>query len=211
MLQFFDVFVMQFDEKDPICGTDNWVLHHDNTPAHRSLLVSKFLEQHKIPVLSQPSYSPDLAPADFYLFPKVKSLLKEQRFAKRCTEELRNVVKNLLFVAVFASGVIQPVKSPDFTTLKSNLDFIEHNFPVVPKTIKLLEASNEEMPAVLKLIEEMTRVIDQASSTPASNRVKHKLNSVLCKTLDMLYSVTKDMLAGRKSADTAGKKMVSIT
>ncbi|KAJ4444572.1 hypothetical protein ANN_06367 [Periplaneta americana] len=44
----------------------NWVLHHNNAPAHRSLLVSEFLAQHKIPVLPQPPYSPDLAPADFY-------------------------------------------------------------------------------------------------------------------------------------------------
>jgi hypothetical protein len=28
-----------------------------------------------------PSYSPDLAPADFWLFPKLKSVLKGKRFS----------------------------------------------------------------------------------------------------------------------------------
>jgi len=31
-------------------------------------------------VLPQSPYSPDLAPADFYLFPKLKSMLKGRRF-----------------------------------------------------------------------------------------------------------------------------------
>ena len=34
-----------------------------------------------IPVLPQPLYSPDLEPVDYYLFLKVKTLLKERRFA----------------------------------------------------------------------------------------------------------------------------------
>ncbi|KAJ4435710.1 hypothetical protein ANN_18326 [Periplaneta americana] len=78
----------------------NWVLHHDNTPAHRSLLVSEFLAQYKRLVLRQPPYSPDLAPADFYLFPKVKSLFKGQRFASaeevkiHATLALREVTKD---------------------------------------------------------------------------------------------------------------------
>ena len=31
-------------------------------------------------MLSQPSYSPDLAPADFFLFPRIKTTLKQTRF-----------------------------------------------------------------------------------------------------------------------------------
>ena len=34
----------------------------------------------QIPVLPQPPYSPDIAPADFYLFPKLKFSLKGHRF-----------------------------------------------------------------------------------------------------------------------------------
>jgi hypothetical protein len=31
--------------------------------------------------MDHPSYSPDLAPCDFWLFPKLKNALKEQKFA----------------------------------------------------------------------------------------------------------------------------------
>jgi hypothetical protein len=31
--------------------------------------------------MDHPPYSPDLAPGDFWLFPKLKNALKEQRFA----------------------------------------------------------------------------------------------------------------------------------
>jgi len=51
-------------------------LHHNNAPAHSTTLVQAFLAKyHNIPVC-QPPYSPDLAPCDFWLFPKLKSPFK---------------------------------------------------------------------------------------------------------------------------------------
>jgi len=47
---------------------DDWVLHHDNAPAHTALSIREFLAKKNIPVLPHPPYSPDLAPCDFYLF-----------------------------------------------------------------------------------------------------------------------------------------------
>ena len=44
----------------------SWILHHDNAPAHKSILVSEFLAKNITLIMPQPSYSPDLAPADFY-------------------------------------------------------------------------------------------------------------------------------------------------
>jgi transposase len=38
--------------------------------------VKQFLANKKITVLEHPPYSPDLAPRDFYLFPKIMSVLK---------------------------------------------------------------------------------------------------------------------------------------
>ncbi|UYV62436.1 hypothetical protein LAZ67_2000571 [Cordylochernes scorpioides] len=46
----------------------SWILHHDNTPAHTALKISKFLQDHSTSVLPQPPYSPDLASCDFFLF-----------------------------------------------------------------------------------------------------------------------------------------------
>ena len=65
-----------------------WMLHHDNAPAHASLLIRSYLAKHQTSVVLQPPYSADLAPANLFLFPKLKSTLKdvvskpERRFRK---------------------------------------------------------------------------------------------------------------------------------
>jgi len=60
-----------------IWKNDSWVLHQDNAPARNTLSVKTFLTKH---MLEHPPYSPDLAPCDFFLFPKIKSALKGTRF-----------------------------------------------------------------------------------------------------------------------------------
>jgi len=78
---------------------DNWVLHHDNTPAHTALSIREFLAKKNIPVLPHPPYSPDLAPCDFYLF-KLKLKLKGLHFGKMeniqkiVTDELHTLTEN---------------------------------------------------------------------------------------------------------------------
>jgi transposase len=68
-------------KKRPDAWRENrWMLQHDNVPSHSSLLVRDFLAKHATTVLPQPLYSPDLAPADFFLFPKLKSMLKGCHF-----------------------------------------------------------------------------------------------------------------------------------
>jgi transposase len=42
--------------------------------------VKQFLASKNITVLEHPIYSPDLAPCYFYLFPKIKSVLKGTHF-----------------------------------------------------------------------------------------------------------------------------------
>jgi transposase len=53
-----------------------WMLHHDNAPAHASLLIREFLFKNETTVVLQPPYSSDLASADLFLFPKLISTLK---------------------------------------------------------------------------------------------------------------------------------------
>ncbi|UYV61578.1 hypothetical protein LAZ67_1005355 [Cordylochernes scorpioides] len=55
---------------------NSWCLLHDNAPSHSSLIVRRFLAKNNVCVLNHPPYSPDLAPCDFYLFPKIKLKLK---------------------------------------------------------------------------------------------------------------------------------------
>jgi len=57
------------------------IFHQDNAPAHKSVLaMGKFRDLH-YELLEHPPYSPDLAPSDFYLFPKLKLFLAGQRFS----------------------------------------------------------------------------------------------------------------------------------
>ncbi|XP_054711202.1 replication initiator 1-like [Uloborus diversus] len=71
-----------------------------NAPAHNALSVKKFLANHNIPILDHPPYSPDLAPCDFFLFPKVKSALKGTRFEsveavkEKATEVMYGLTEN---------------------------------------------------------------------------------------------------------------------
>jgi len=59
-----------------MCDSDDWFLLHDNAPSHNATIVKQFLAQRRVTVFDHPPYSPDLAPADYLLFPKVKSHLK---------------------------------------------------------------------------------------------------------------------------------------
>ena len=59
---------------------NTWFLHHDNAPSHTSFTVREFLSQRNITMLPHPPYSPDLAPCDFFLFPKLKTQLKGHHF-----------------------------------------------------------------------------------------------------------------------------------
>jgi len=68
----------------------NWILHHDNAPAHTSHLVQQFLPTHGTAQLQQPPYSPDLAPCDFFLIPRLKKVLKGYRF-----EAMEDIKQNL--------------------------------------------------------------------------------------------------------------------
>jgi len=67
-------------KKPELWENQNWMLHHDNAQAHASFLVRSYLALLQTSVVPHPPYSPDLAPADFFLFPKLKTTLKGRRF-----------------------------------------------------------------------------------------------------------------------------------
>jgi len=64
----------------PELWRNGWLLHQDNVPAQNALSVKQFLANKNTTVLEHPPYLPDLAPCDFYLFPKIKSVLKGTHF-----------------------------------------------------------------------------------------------------------------------------------
>ena len=99
----------------------SWLLHHDNAPAHSSLLVRNFLAKNNTVIVLQPPYSPDLAPCDFFLFPRFKRPMKGRRFAtieeiktetlrelkEKCISEvLRGLDKTLAQVYYIRGGLL---------------------------------------------------------------------------------------------------------
>ncbi|GBM53270.1 hypothetical protein AVEN_128435-1 [Araneus ventricosus] len=81
-----------------------WKLLHGNARLHTAIRVRHFLTTHKVTVLEHPPYSPDLAPADFLVFPRLKGVLKGLRFfditqfQQRCFERYQK--KCLLTVSI---------------------------------------------------------------------------------------------------------------
>jgi len=102
------------------------MLHYDNAPAHASLLFREFLTKCEGPVVPKLPYSPDLAPADFFLFPKLKSSLKGCQFQtveeieKNLMQDLRTILKNTFYDAFqnWKKNVGSNVSRVDGSTLK---------------------------------------------------------------------------------------------
>jgi len=61
-------------------GKHSWALHHDNALAHALLVMRQFSASTNMIVILHLSYSLDLSPCGFFLFPKMKLKLKEQCF-----------------------------------------------------------------------------------------------------------------------------------
>ena len=68
-----------YQKRRPATGFKHVRLLHDNAPAHIPAVVTAFLKKEKVTVLPHPPppppYYPDLAPCDFFLFPKLKAFL----------------------------------------------------------------------------------------------------------------------------------------
>jgi transposase len=80
----------------------NWLLHHDNAPAHTSLKTIGFVTNNNMFIVPHPPYSPDLATCDFDLFPKLKMKLRGQ-----CFETGSDIQREL-------QAVLESVKENDF-------------------------------------------------------------------------------------------------
>ncbi|KFD66990.1 hypothetical protein M514_20856, partial [Trichuris suis] len=56
------------------------LFHHDNVPGHSSRTVRTVLREFRWELIPHQPYCPDLAPSDFFLFPKLKEHLKGTLF-----------------------------------------------------------------------------------------------------------------------------------
>ena len=67
-----------------------WHFHQDNAPVHNSILVTDYLTKIGAKTIHPTPYSPDLAPRDFWLFPKLRGCRYET------IEEMKEAVTNVI-------------------------------------------------------------------------------------------------------------------
>ena len=70
-----------------------WHFHQDNAPVHNSILATDYLTKIGIKKVPHGPYSPDLAPYDFWLFPKLRGCRYET--IEEMKEALTKVIDTL--------------------------------------------------------------------------------------------------------------------
>ena len=60
--------------------TKGVLFHQDNAPVHKSVIAMAAIHDCGFKFIKHPPYSPDLAPSDFHLFPKLKTAISGTRF-----------------------------------------------------------------------------------------------------------------------------------
>ena len=84
-------FMKRFRRKRPaLFKSGQWHFQQDNAPIHNSILVTDYLTEMGIKTVSHPLYSPDLAPCDFWLFPKLRGCRYET------IEEMKEAVTKVI-------------------------------------------------------------------------------------------------------------------
>ncbi|UYV77660.1 hypothetical protein LAZ67_15001843 [Cordylochernes scorpioides] len=85
---------------------DDWILHVDNARPRTAHVILQFLAKHSTIQIPHPPYSPDLAPNDFFFYPKLKMKLKGRKFDNvdmiqaKSKATLRNLSKSA-FISCF--------------------------------------------------------------------------------------------------------------
>lgn len=105
--------------------TSGVILLHDNARPHSAALTRDLLQQFKWEVWEHPPYSPDLAPSDFHLFPKLKDFLGGSHYGS--DDELKEAVSdwfNSLAATVYAEGIEKLVQRYD-KCLNLHGDYVE--------------------------------------------------------------------------------------
>ncbi len=55
---------------------NDFVIHHNNVPAHTAYILPDFLAKNRSTCLEHSPYSPDLSPSNFFPFPEPKKVMK---------------------------------------------------------------------------------------------------------------------------------------
>ena len=94
-VEFLREFKKRFRRKRPeLFKSGEWHFHQDNAAVHNSTLVIDYLTKMAIKTVRHPPYSPDVAPCDFCLFPKLKEKLRGCRY--ETIEEMKEAVTKVI-------------------------------------------------------------------------------------------------------------------
>ena len=72
-----------YNKKRPSKGLSGVHPLHVNTSSHKCEVEKSFLASEKVKVLNHPSYSLDLSPCDFFLYPRHKKMLSGNKYMSR--------------------------------------------------------------------------------------------------------------------------------
>ena len=99
--------------------------HHNNARPHTARAIADLLAQFGWDFLTHPSYSPDLAPSDFHLFPELKSHLGGTHF--QTDEEFKIEVERYMHnvVGEFCDKGIRKMQQRMRKCIDHNGDYIE--------------------------------------------------------------------------------------
>ena len=81
--------------------------------------AERFLMKHHITQVTRPSYIPDLAPCDFWLFPKLKSPLKGKRF-----QTIDEIQENMTGQLMVIGRTVSDLKTPTFKWTDVSLSYV---------------------------------------------------------------------------------------
>ena len=70
--EYYVEVLRELRERPALFKLGLWDFHQDNAPVHNSILVTNYLSKMGIKTVRHLPYSPELAPCDFWLFPKLK-------------------------------------------------------------------------------------------------------------------------------------------
>ena len=107
--------------------TGQWHFHQDNAPVHNSILLTDYLTKMDIKTVPQPPYSPDLAPCDFWIFPKLKEKLRVCRY--ETIEEMKEAVTKVIYTFTQEDfhGAFQKLLERYYKCIAPGGDYFEGN------------------------------------------------------------------------------------
>ena len=102
-----------------------WHFHQDNPPVHNSILVTDYLSKMGIKTVPPRPYSPELAPCDFWLFPKLRGCCYEtiEEVKETVMKVIDAHIRGLWWGLPEVVGTVQKVHCSQRRLLRRGLEF----------------------------------------------------------------------------------------